>query len=62
MNAAACLERAYAMLGKAVVPVIGTGGMKERKRLADKGELADAEALALAAEVEALARLLGGRG
>ena len=51
------------MLGRAVVPVVGTGGMRERKRLADKGELADAEALALAAEVEALARLLaGGRG
>lgn len=58
MNAAMHLERAFAMLGKAVVPVIGTAAAKERARLADAGELADAEALALAAEVEALAGLI----
>jgi hypothetical protein len=62
LNAAASLDRAFAMLGKAVVPVIGTAAAKERAALADAGELADAEALALAAEVEALAGLLGGRG
>jgi hypothetical protein len=59
VNAAACLDRAYALLGRAVVPVVGTAAARERARRADKGELADAEALALAAEVEALARLLG---
>jgi hypothetical protein len=49
------------MLGRAVVPVVGTAGMAEQARLADSGGLADAEALALAAEIEALAALLGGR-
>lgn len=49
------VRAALTRLGAATVTVIGTAGAKERLRA---GEASDAEALALAAEVDALAALL----
>ena len=61
MDAYALLDRAYAALGRASAEVIGTAVIKEWARKADARELDEARALALAAEVQALAALLAGR-
>jgi len=59
----ATLAVAYEALGRAALPVIAHAGMKDAARKADTGELSDTEALALAAEVQALAALIGsGKG
>lgn len=58
MDPYATLAVAYEALGRAVVPVLAHAGMKAAARRADGKELDDTEALALAAEVQALAALM----
>jgi hypothetical protein len=59
LDAYAVLNQAYEALGRAVVPVIAPAEAKIAAREADRRELPDAEVFALAAEVQALAVLLG---
>ena len=60
MNLPACLVPPLTELGLAAARATGTAGVKASLERAVAGELPDAEALALAAEVQALAGLLGG--
>jgi hypothetical protein len=59
LDAYATLDGAYAALGRAAAEVVGSRDVKERARGADAGELDDTRTLALAAEVQALAALIG---
>jgi hypothetical protein len=59
LQPAAVLQQAYATLGRAAVDVIAPGEVKSAAREADLRELPDAEVFALAAEVQALAVLIG---
>lgn len=58
MDAYAVLDRAYAALGRASAGIVGTAEIKAQGRRADARELDTAQALALAAEVQALAALI----
>jgi hypothetical protein len=58
----AVLDRAYQALGRASAGIVGTAEVKEQAGKADGRELPDARVLALAADVWALAALLGGKG
>jgi hypothetical protein len=55
----AVLNSAYAALGRAALPTVAPENVKAAARRGDGRELPDAEVFALAAEVQALAALLG---